>query len=68
MAASPCASGANYAVLILPPDDLNMTPQMLECIAQLVRAGATVVGPRPQHSPSLADYPECDAQVKQTRR
>ncbi len=24
------ASGANYAVLILPPDDVNMTPQTLE--------------------------------------
>ena len=47
-------SGANYAVLILPPDDVNMTPQMLECLRKLVRAGATVVGPRPQHSPSLA--------------
>jgi hypothetical protein len=58
------ASGASYAVLILPPDDVNMTPQMLECIRELVRAGATVVGPRPQHSPSLADYPQCDAQVK----
>ena len=58
------ASGANYAVLILPPDDINMTPQMLACICKLVRAGATVIGPRPQHSPGLADYPKCDAQVK----
>jgi hypothetical protein len=58
------ASGANYAVLILPPNDINMTPQMLECIARLVRAGATVVGPRPQHSPSLDDYPACDRQLK----
>ena len=58
------ASGASYAVLILPPDDVNMTPQMLQRIRELVRAGATVVGPRPQHSPSLADYPKCDAQVK----
>ncbi len=57
-------SGASYAVLILPPADVNMTPQMLEGIRKLVRAGATVVGPRPQHSPSLADYPKCDAQVK----
>jgi (4-O-methyl)-D-glucuronate---lignin esterase len=59
------ASGANYAALILPPDDINMTPQMLECLRKLVRAGATIVGPRPQHSPSLADYPACDAQVKE---
>jgi hypothetical protein len=58
------ASGANYAVLILPPDDINMTPQMLQCLRKLVRAGATVLGPRPQHSPSLADYPQCDVEVK----
>jgi hypothetical protein len=58
------ASGANYAVLILPPGDSNMTPQMLKCICKLVRAGATVIGPRPQHSPSLADFPRCDRQVK----
>jgi hypothetical protein len=58
------ASGANYAVLILPPGDVDMTPAMIECIRKLVRAGATVLGSRPQHSPSLADYPECDTQVK----
>jgi hypothetical protein len=58
------ASGASYAMLILPPDDINMTPPLLECLRKLVRAGAVVVGPRPQHSPSLADYPKCDAQVK----
>jgi hypothetical protein len=58
------ASGASYAVLILPPDDVNMTPQTLQCISKLVRAGATVVGPQPQHSPSLADFPKCDTQVK----
>ena len=50
------ASGASYAVLILPPDDMNMTPQLLECLRKFVRAGATVVGPRPQHSPSLAGF------------
>lgn len=58
------ASGANYAVLILPPSDIDMTPQMVECIGRLVREGATVVGPRPQHSPSLDDYPACDRQVR----
>ena len=58
------ASGANYAVLVLPPEDINMTPRMLECLRKLVRAGATVIGPRPQHSPSLADYPKCDREVK----
>ena len=58
------ASGANYAALILPPNDSDMTPQLLERIGKLVRDGATVVGPRPQHSPSLTDYPKCDEQVK----
>ncbi len=58
------ASGASYAALILPPDDVNMTPQTLQCISKLVRAGATVAGPRPEHSPSLSDFPKCDAQVK----
>ena len=57
-------SGASYAALILPPSDADMTPQLLSRLRELVRAGATVVGPRPQHSPSLADYPKCDAQVK----
>ena len=58
------ASGANYAALILPPSDVDMTPQTLQRIRELVRDGATVVGPRPQHSPSLADFPKCDAQVE----
>jgi len=58
------ASGANYAVLILPSGDADLTPTMLECLRKLVRAGATVIGPRPEHSPSLADYPRCDVEVK----
>jgi hypothetical protein len=57
------ASGANYAFLVLPPEDINMTPEMLEGLRKLVRDGATIVGPRPQHSPSLAHYPRCDAEV-----
>ena len=58
------ASGANYGVLVLPLNDSDLTPTLLECIGKLVSAGATVIGSRPQHSPSLADYPKCDAQVK----
>jgi hypothetical protein len=57
------ASGANYAFLVLPSDDINMTPEMLKGLRKLVRDGATIVGPRPQHSPSLAHYPQCDAEV-----
>jgi hypothetical protein len=59
------ASGMSYAVLILPPSDIEMTPPVLERLRDLVRAGATVVGPRPGHSPSLEDFPACDTKVRQ---
>ena len=55
--------GASYAVLILPPNDANVTPRLLDRIADFVRAGLTVVGARPQHSPSLENYPRCDREV-----
>jgi len=58
------ASGANYAVLILPAGDANLTPPLLKSLRKLVRAGVTVIGPRPQHSPSLEDFPRCDRQVQ----
>ena len=57
------SSGASYAALVLPPGDVNLTPDVLACISKLVHDGATVVGARPRRSPSLADYPKCDARV-----
>ncbi len=57
--------GMKYRVLVLPESN-SMTPQMAAKIAQLVREGATVVGPKPEVSPSLVDFPACDAKVKQT--
>ena len=57
-------SGADYAALVLPADDPHMTPQLLRRIAELIRAGATVVGAAPQRSPSLTGFPSCDAEVK----
>jgi hypothetical protein len=44
--------GVRYRVLVLPQID-RMTLPVLRKIAELVRAGATVVGPRPVRSPSL---------------
>ena len=41
-----------------------MTPALLGKIAELVEAGATVLGPPPQKSPSLSGYPACDTEVK----
>ncbi len=57
--------GASYAVLVLPPDDDIMTPSLLRRIRDFVSQGLTLVGPPPTpHSPSLQNYPDCDAQVK----
>lgn len=53
----------SYRLLVLPQSE-TMTPALLETIAQLVEAGATVVGPPPVKSPSLSDYPACDQQVR----
>ncbi len=55
--------GMSYAVLVLPPGD-TMTPALLRKLKTLVEAGATVVGPRPTRSPSLANYPACDDEVR----
>jgi len=56
-------SGMSYRVLVLP-ESRFMTPALLAKIRELVAAGAQVVGPKPEMSPSLAGYPECDAQVQ----
>jgi hypothetical protein len=52
-----------YRLLVLK-EDQRMTPRVLSKIRSLVKAGATVVGPRPVASPSLADYPNCDREVR----
>ena len=55
-------SGMSYRVLLLPPAD-RLTPVLLRKIKELAAAGATVLGGRPAKSPSLSDYPKCDAEV-----
>jgi len=55
--------GMTYRILVLPEWD-TMTPALLRKAAQLVDAGATVIGSPPSSSPSLSDYPRCDADVK----
>lgn len=55
--------GMSYRVLALP-DVETMTPELLEKIAQLVKAGATVVGTPPRKSPSLSDFPACDDRLQ----
>ncbi len=55
--------GMSYRLLVLP-DTPWMTPKLLRRIKDLVEAGATVVGPRPEKSPSLSGYPRCDDELK----
>ena len=55
--------GMSYRVLVLPERE-TMTPALLAKVRDLVAAGATVIGPRPRKSPSLAGYPGCDAEVE----
>lgn len=55
--------GPSYRILVLP-DSETMRPEMLARIAKLVEAGATVVGAPPQRSPSLADFDDADARVR----
>ncbi len=54
--------GMSYRLLVLPDSDA-MTPRLLERITELVRQGASILGRRPSFSPSLADYPACDARI-----
>src|SRR5207248_79741 len=57
-------SGMTYRVLVLP-ERPTITPALLRKVRGLVAAGATVVGPKPHGSPSLADFPRCDDEVRQ---
>lgn len=56
-------SGTEYRVLLLP-NLTTMRPALLKKVAELARAGATVLGPRPKQSPSLRDLGEGDATVR----
>jgi len=56
-------SGMRYRLLALKKQD-RMRPELLRKIHQLVKAGATLMGARPEYSPSLENYPACDAEVR----
>ena len=55
--------GMSYRLLMLP-EKKQMPLEAAQKIKQLVAAGATVVGPRPESDPGLKNYPACDAKVK----
>ena len=56
-------SGMRYRLLVLP-ESKTMRPALLKRIAALVERGGAVIGPRPDRSPSLENYPACDAEVQ----
>jgi hypothetical protein len=55
--------GMSYRILVLPQLK-TMRPELLRKIDQLVRDGAVVLGPAPEYSPSLQNYPSCDEEIK----
>lgn len=55
--------GMSYRLLVLPQLE-TMRPQLLRKIGDLVKQGATILGPSPKRSPSLQDYPSADAEVQ----
>ena len=55
--------GMTYRVLVLP-NQKTMRPEVLRQISRLVEAGLTVVGPKPEASPSMENYPACDEAVR----
>ncbi|RYE18039.1 MAG: glycoside hydrolase family 2, partial [Sphingobacteriales bacterium] len=56
-------NGITYNVLVLPKLQ-TIRPEVLSKIKELVQNGAVVLGPKPDRSPSLMDYPAADKQVQ----
>ncbi len=56
--------GMHYELLVLP-DRKDIDLAVLKKLEQLVKAGATIVGPKPIRSNGLTEYPTRDQQVQQ---
>jgi hypothetical protein len=55
--------GMSYRMMVMPPLK-TITPELLKKIKELVDAGAVILGPKPERSPSLKNFPQADVQVK----
>lgn len=55
--------GMTYSLLVLPKLE-TIRPELLLKIRDLVNEGATILGPAPQRSPSLQNYPSADEEVQ----
>lgn len=56
--------GMRFKLLVLPNLE-TMRPAVLAKIAQLVKQGGAVYGPKPKRSPSLENYPQSDKRVQE---
>jgi hypothetical protein len=56
-------SGTSYRVMLLP-DRTDISLEVLKSLEKLVFDGATVIGPKPERTTSLKNYPDCDNEVK----
>ena len=57
-------SGMSYNALQLPRYT-TMSLGLARKVAELVSAGATIIGPKPTTTPGLTNYPVCDQQLRE---
>lgn len=60
--------GGRYPLLVLPPELKGMSPALLAKLGEFVAAGAALVGPRPQFSPTLEGFPRSEQEMLRTSR
>ncbi|WP_158799190.1 glycosyl hydrolase [Pedobacter sp. L105] len=56
-------NGISYSILVLPKLH-TIRPELLAKLKDLVQQGAVILGPKPDQSPSLKDYPKADQEVQ----
>jgi alpha-L-rhamnosidase len=56
--------GMSYAIMLLP-DQVHMPLEVLKKISELVKAGATIVGPRPTTVPGLNNWEKENTELNQ---
>lgn len=54
--------GKKYSLLVLP-EQKTMRPALLKKLEKLIAGGATIYGPAPSRSPSMAGYPGSDRDI-----
>ncbi|HEX2859997.1 MAG TPA: glycosyl hydrolase, partial [Lacunisphaera sp.] len=55
--------GGRYRLLVLPSKLKAMRPALVRKLREFVAAGGTILGPKPEFSPSLAGYPDSETEM-----